>query len=160
MKNLSLRIPVVLALLALAPAALLAQTPAQGILFGNWKLNLAKSQFGGGPKPMAMTIKVSSHTPELIQFTVDQTTDGGIAFSYSFRGAADGKEYPITGSSSVYSYTQEPGVVHETQKDSDGTLTKGDFTLSAKGKVGIWNYTITNPDGTVVTQKLVFDHIA
>ncbi|MGD0733085.1 MAG: hypothetical protein ABR956_17610, partial [Terracidiphilus sp.] len=84
----------------------------------------------------------------------------GFSFSYSFKGAADGKEYPITGSTSVYSYTQEPGVVHETQKDSDGTITKGDFTVSAKGKLGIWNYTITNPDGTVVTQKLVFDHIA
>ncbi len=160
MRSLSVRILVVLVLFALAPVALLAQAAGQGILFGNWKLNVAKSQFGAGPKLMAMTMKVASDTPELIQYTVDQTTGGGMNFSYSFKGAADGKEYPITGSSSVYSYTQEPGSVHETQKDSDGTLTKGDFTVSTNGKVGSWSYTITNPDGTVATQKLVFDRIA
>jgi len=55
---------------------------------------------------------------------VDQTTENGFAVSYGFKGPADGKEYPLTGSSSVYSYTVEPGVVHETQKDADGTITK------------------------------------
>jgi hypothetical protein len=160
MRKLSLRIWIVLTLLALASGATLAQTAGQGIMFGNWKLNVAKSNFGGGQKLMAMTVKVTSDTPELIQFTVDQTTENGFAVSYGFKGPADGKEYPLTGSSSVYSYTVEPGVVHETQKDADGTITKGDFTVSANGKVGTWNYTITNPDGTVVKQKLVFDHTA
>jgi len=160
MRKFSLRICMVLALLALLSDAALAQTGGQGILFGNWKLNLAKSNFGGGPKLMGMTVKVTSDTPELIEFTVDQTTESGYAVSYGFKGAADGKPYPLTGSSSVYSYTEEPGVVHETQKDADGTITKGDFTLSANGKVGTWNYIITNPDGTEVKQKLVFDHTA
>ena len=160
MRNLFLRIPMVLALFALAPSALLAQAAAQGILFGNWKLNLVRSNFGGGFKPMAMVLKVTSDTPDIIQYTMNLTTPGGLFVSYSFKGAPDGKEYPLTGSSSVYSYTQEPGVVHETQKDSDGTITRGDFTVSAKGKVGTWIYTITNPDGTVVTQKLVFDRTA
>jgi len=125
---------------------------------GTWKLNVAKSNFGGGPKLMAMTVKVASDTPELIQFSVDQTTGNGYTVSYSFKGAADGKDYPITGSSSVYSYTEEPGMVHETQKDADGTVTKGDFTVSANGKVGTWTYTVTNPGGTAVHSKLIFDH--
>jgi len=158
MKNVSLRIWVVLALLALAPGALIAQATGQGILLGNWKLNVAKSDFGGGFEPMTMVIKVVSDTPELIQYTVDLTTDNGFSSSYSFKGPADGKEYSITGSSTVYSYTEEPGVVHETQKDPDGTITKGDFTVNAKGKVGTWLYTVTSPDGTVVHQKLIFDH--
>jgi hypothetical protein len=129
-------------------------------MLGNWKLNVTKSNFGGGSKLMQMTVKVTSDTPELIQFTVDQTTGSGFTVSYDFKGAADGKDYPITNSSSVYSYTEEPGIVHETQKDPDGTITKGDFTLSANGKVGTWAYSITNPDGTVVTEKLVFDRTA
>jgi hypothetical protein len=158
MKIHSLRFLGILLFMGLASAALVAQTGAQGILFGQWKLNVAKSDFGGAPKLMAMTIKVTSDTAELIQFEVTQTTETGFSVSYSYKGAADGKEYPIVGSSSMYSYTQEAGVVHETQKDADGTLTKGDFTVSPNGKVGTWIYTITNPDNTVVKQKLVFDH--
>ena len=180
MKNLSLRIWIVLAMLALTPGALIAQTAGQGIMFGTWKLNVDKSDFGAGFKLMAMTVKVTSDTPELIQFSVDETTGNGFNVSYSFKGAADSKEYPIVGSSSVYSYTEEPGVVHETQKDTDGTITKGDFTVAVittpapksptttkgakavaqpgiKSTVGTWLYTITNPDGSVVKQKLVFD---
>ena len=181
----------ILAPLLLAPAAICAQSPPQGILFGNWTLNVHKSTFGTGQKLMAMTVKVTSDTPALIQFSVDQTTESGFNVSYSFKGAPDGKPYPLTGSSSVYSYTEEPGVVHETQKDTDGTLTKGDFTVSANtpapakpaatsktkpgakttvssetqasakaetGPIGTWLYTITNPDGSIVQQKLVFNH--
>jgi hypothetical protein len=160
MRKVSLRLLLVLSFLVLAPAALLAQATGQGIMFGNWKLNLAKSNFGDGPKLLAMTVKVTSDTPQLIQFSVEQTVASGFAVSYSYKGAADGKEYPIVGSSSVYSYTEEPGVVHETQKDADGTITKGDFTVSPNGKVGTWLYTITSPDGTVAKQKLVFDRTA
>jgi len=160
MRRFSWSIWILLALLAVAPSALLAQATGQGILFGNWKLNVAKCNFGGGPKLMAMTVQVASDTPQLIQYSVDQTTENGFAVSFSFKGAPDGKEYPLVGSSSIYSYTEEPGVVHETQKDTDGTLTKGDFTVSANGKVGTWQYVITNPDGSALKQKLVFDHAA
>jgi hypothetical protein len=160
MKKISLGVWIALAFAALAPFALIAQANGQGIMAGSWKLNVAKSNFGGGTKLMGMVIKVTSDTPELIQFSVDQTTESGFAVSYSYKGAADGKEYPIIGSSSVYSYTEEPGVVHETQKDADGTITKGDFAVSTNGKVGTWNYTVTNPDGSVVKSKLIFDHSA
>ena len=152
-----LRVLGILILLALAPLTLMAQA-GQGILFGSWKLNVAKSDFGGGPKMMGMVVKVTSDTPQLIEFEVNATAENGFAYGYSYKGAPDGKEYPIVGSASVYSYTEEAGVVHETQKDSDGTITKGDFTVSANGKVGTWLYTITNPDGTTVKQKLLFDH--
>jgi hypothetical protein len=157
MRIFSLRTMGIVAFVVLAPLALMAQS-GQGILAGEWKLNVAKSSFGDGPKLMAMTMKVASDTAELIQYDVNQTMGNGFSVSYSFKGAADGKEYPITGSSSVYSYTQETSVVHETQKDPDGTLTKGDFTVT--GKIGTWNYTITNPDGSVIKQKLIFERQA
>jgi hypothetical protein len=159
MRSNSLRFLGIVVLLTLFPVAMVAQA-GQGIMFGQWKLNVAKSNFGDGPKMMAMLVKVTSDTPELIQFEVTATMQNGFNVSYSYKGAADGKEYPIIGSSSVYSYTEESGVVHETQKDTDGTVTKGDLTVSANGKVGTWNYTITNPDGTVYKQKLIFDRVA
>lgn len=154
----SLRTWIVMAFFTLSMSALVAQTAAQGILFGTWKLNVVKSDFGTGSKLMSMVLKVTSDKSDNIEFSVDQTTADGFSVSYSYKGAADGKEYPINGSSSVYSYTEETGVVHETQKDTDGTITKGDFTVSANGKVGTWMYIITNPDGSVIKQKLVFDH--
>jgi hypothetical protein len=160
MRNRLLAAFAVLALLALVPAALAAQAGGQGIMFGTWTLSVAKSSFGGGPKLMAMTVKVTSDKPELIQFSVSQTMESGIQISYSYKGAADDKPYPIIGSSSVYSYTEEPGIVHETQKDADGTITRGDFTVSNSGRTGTWDYTITNPDGTQFKQKLVFTHSA
>ena len=156
MRTYYLRFLGTLVYLALVAPVVMAQA-AQGIMFGQW-LNVAKSDFGDGPKMMAMIVKVTSDTPDLIQFEVTATMANGFAVSYSYKGAADGKEYPIVGSSSVYSYTEEVGVVHETQKDTDGTITKGDLTVSPNGKTGTWNYVITNPDGSLVKQKLVFDH--
>jgi hypothetical protein len=32
--------------------------------------------------------------------------------------------------------------------------------VSANGKVGTWIYSVTNPDGTVIHSKLIFDHTA
>ena len=160
MKNLPLRFFTVLSFLVFVPVALIPQATVQGIMFGNWTLNVAKCNFGSGPRLMAMTVKVVSDTPELIQFSVIQTVQNGLQVTYGFKGAADGKEYQLIGSSSIYSYTEEPGVVHETQRDADGTITKGDFTVSPNGTVGTWIYTITNPDKTTVTQKLVFNHAA
>lgn len=161
MRSHALRFLGILVLATVFPVAMVAQA-SQGLMFGQWKLNVAKSDFGDGPKMMAMSINVTSDTADLIQFEVTATMQNGFNVSYSYKGAADGKEYPIVGSASLYSYTEEPGVVHETQKDPDGTLTRGDLTVTVvKGKkVGTWNYTITNPDGTVAKQKLIFDQAA
>ena len=102
MEKPSWRMGIVLALLALAPCAFLAQTAGQGIMLGEWKLNVAKSQFGTGLKLREMAVKVVSDTPDLIQYSVDMTTESGFAVSYSFKGPADGKEYQLTGSAELY----------------------------------------------------------
>ena len=124
---------------------------------GTWKYNAAKSKITGN-YPIKSQTDVREATPDggAKVTRTGQLTDGTPS-NYSFSHNFDGKEYPVVGSSSVYSYSEEPGVVHETQKDADGTITKGDFTVSAKGNVGTWLYTITNPDGSVIKQKLVFD---
>jgi len=105
---------------------------------------------------MAMESKVTRDAPDGIVYTLSVTYENGFHADYSFKGAADGVEHPISGGATLFTYTEEPGVVHETQRDPDGTLTKGDFTLSAKGKLGTWKYTVTNPDGSVIHQRLVF----
>jgi len=145
--------------LALLPAIAVAQASSPGPMVGKWKLNLTKSDFGEGSKPQGMMVEVTSDTPEAVIFSVTETAENGMMFTYKFKGPADGKEYPAEGTSTLYGYTEEGGVVTETQKDTDGTITKGTFALSANGKVGTWTYTITDPAGAVTHSKLVYDRV-
>ena len=145
--------------LALLPAIAIAQTSSSGPMVGKWKLNLAKSDFGEGSKPQGMLVEVTSDTPEAVVFNVTETAENGMMFTYKFKGPADGKEHPAEGTSTLYAYTEEGGVVTETQKDTDGTITKGTFALSPNGKVGTWTYTITDPQGAVTHTKLVYDRV-
>lgn len=149
-------IPILL-LAVIFPGVARTQATKQGPMLGKWKLNLAKSDFGENPKPQSMIVTVESDTPELIKFSVQMTAPTGMAFSYSYQGAADGKDYPATGTSSTYAYTEQDGVVTETEKDSDGTVIKGTFALSPNGKIGTWTYTVTDPQGNVTHEKLVYD---
>ena len=146
---------------AAAPAAGLtadAAAPAvhQFPMLGGWKLNLVKSNFGEGAMLRDMVVKVTSANTELIVFTTTATYESGMEGTYSFKGPADGKDHPLTGSASTYCYSEENGVLTETQKDADGTVTKGTWFISANGKEGTWTYTVTNPDASIVHQKLVF----
>jgi hypothetical protein len=145
--------------LALLPTIAIAQTSSPGPMVGKWKLNVAKSDFGGGSKLQGMVVEVTSDTPEAIVFNVTETAESGMMFTYKYKGAADGKDYPAEGTSTLYAYTEEGGVVTETQKDTDGTITKGTFALSANGKVGTWTYTITDPQAAVIHTKLVYDRV-
>lgn len=146
-------------LAGMLPCVLQAQSAKQGPMFGTWKLNVAKSDFGGNPKPQAMLVKVESDTADLVQFSVTMTAANGMTFSYSYKGAADGKDYAATGTSSTYSYTETGGSVAEVEKDADGTITKGTFVVLPNGKVGVWTYTVTDSQGNVTHEKLVYDRI-
>ncbi|HVJ08256.1 MAG TPA: hypothetical protein VM554_07715 [Acidisarcina sp.] len=148
-----------LILCTLIPCIAHAQGTKQGTMVGNWKLNVAKSDFGDGPKLQSMLVNVTSDAPDSIVFSVTETAESGMTFTYKYKGAADGKDYPADGTSTTYAYTEEGGVVAETQKDTDGTITKGTFTLSPNGKVGTWIYTITDPQGGVIHTKLVYDRV-
>jgi hypothetical protein len=144
---------------ALLPGIMLGQADKPGPLAGKWKLNVAKSNFGGGPKLQAMVMDVTSDTPSSIVYSVTETAESGMTFTLKFKGAADAKEYPIEGGSTLYSYTEENGVVNETQKDTDGTITKGTFVVAPNGKSGVWTYEITDPQGGVIHTRMVFDRV-
>lgn len=150
---------ILFSIFALAPGSILGQAEKPGPLAGKWKLNVAKSNFGGGPKLQAMLMDVTSDTPTSIIYSVTETAESGMTFTYKFKGAADGKEYPIDGGSTLYSYTEENGVVNETQKDTDGTITKGTFAVAPSGKSGVWTYEITDPQSGVIHSRLVFDRV-
>jgi hypothetical protein len=138
-----------------------AQTPSSGQMVGNWKLNVKLSNFGtaADTAPKAILLNVTSDTPDLVAFQTTYTSANGMQFTWKFSGPADGKDHAADGTATTYAYTHDGDTVTETQKDTDGTLTKGTFTLSANKKLGTWNYTITDPQGAITTQKMVFDRV-
>ncbi len=148
-----------LILCALVSSMAIAQGDQSGTMVGNWKLNVAKSDFGGGAKLQGRLFEVTSDKPESIVFSVTETAESGMTFTYKFKGAADGKDYPAVGTSTIYSYTEVGGVLTETQKDTDGTVTTGTFTLSPNRKVETWVYAITDPQAGVIHTKLVYDRV-
>lgn len=150
---------VLLAFSVLGVCAVMAQTETQGPMLGTWKLNVAKSDFGGGTKLGGMQVQVTSDTPGAVKWSTTMITTGGMQFTYSFAGAADGKDHPAVGTQTTYAYAEDGANVTETQKDTDGTVTVGTFSVSPSGKTGTWTYTITDPQGNVVHEKLVFDRV-
>jgi len=123
-------------------------------------LNLAKSNFGGGPKLGGMVVQVTSDTPALVKWSTTMTAANGMEFTYTYEAAADGKDHAAQGTSTTYAYAEDGKTVTETQKDTDGTVTVGTFAVSPSGKAGTWTYKITDPQGNVVSQTLVFDRVA
>lgn len=136
-----------------------SQATQQGPMVGSWKLNLAKSNFGSGPKLGAMQVQVTTDTPAAVKWSTTMTAANGMSFTYSYEAAPDGKDHAAQGTTTTFAYTEEGGTVTETQRDTDGTVTVGTFTVSPSGKTGTWNYTITDPQGNVAHQTLVFDRV-
>lgn len=80
----------------LAFSAVRASAEAPPAPFGTWKLNLAKSSFGGQTPPKSV---VQRH--EAVEGGLRQIADGvdaeGKPFHTEYTAKYDGKEYPVTG---------------------------------------------------------------
>ena len=126
----------VTALCAMA-ATVFAQAP-QG-LAGTWKMNPAKSTFSPGPAPKSMTI---TYTPvgESMKIEVHQVSADGAAQHWEMTGAADGKEYPVTGN---------PDAETISLKRIDATT--GESTFKKAGKVMAVNKRTLSADGKTLT---------
>ena len=136
-----------------------AQSSAAGApLLGKWKLNVAKSDFGSSPKPGGTILDVTSASPDMVKWTTTFTASNGMSFTMTYAAPADGKDHAAEGTATTYAYTLAGPSVTEIQKDPDGTVTTGTFTV--KGKTGIWTYTIKDPQGNETHQTEVFDRVA
>jgi hypothetical protein len=82
------------ALLALSAVRASAEAPPPYV--GTWKLNLAKSTYGGQTPPKSIV-----HRHEAVEGGLRQVTDGvdadGKPFHSEYTAKFDGKEYPVTG---------------------------------------------------------------
>jgi hypothetical protein len=76
-------------------AATSTQKPVRKSLVGTWKLNLAKSVWGKVPAPREDTLVVTRDDEKGLRWAASGVSADGDRFSYSFEGAADGKDYPM-----------------------------------------------------------------
>ena len=76
-------------------AALAKQKAPRKSLVGTWKLNLAKSARGKIPAPKEDTLIVTQDDEMRFKWTASGVSANGERSSYSFEGAADGKDYPM-----------------------------------------------------------------
>ena len=57
---------------------------------GTWKMDVAKSDFGGDPAPKSVTVTIIKDTPEMLSWRVHMIDDKGHAVTYLWKGPKDG----------------------------------------------------------------------
>ena len=134
------RILVVVAVLALASAALVAQSKELGPFAGTWKLNVAKSKYNPGPPPKTPTTARWEPAPSGFVFTIEGVNAQGQPTRTVAKAAFDGREYPLEGPAQktmrVYRRIDE-----RTFEETD----------SVAGKPTITRRLVASPDGKTLT---------
>src|SRR5208282_6626836 len=77
-----------------------AQTASEAKLVGKWKLNTAKSQYRGAPRPNEATMVISQATASHFKWQVSTAfAEGGrsVWSDMGFDGAIDGQPYEYKG---------------------------------------------------------------
>ena len=125
---------------------------------GTWKLNEAKSKIGVG-SPKATTV-VYAAAGDSVKVTVDGTDSDGKPIHSEWTGKFDGKDYPVTGSSTedTRSYTKvDANTLAFTNKKGDKVTISGRAVVSSDGKTRTVTLTGTDPKGKKFTSTAVYD---
>ena len=125
---------------------------------GTWKLNEAKSKLGVG-SPKAPTV-VYAAAGDSVKVTVDGTDSDGKPIHSEWTGKFDGKDYPVTGSSTedTRSYTKvDANTLAFTNKKGDKVTISGRAVVSTDGKTRTVTLTGTDPKGKKFTSTAVYD---
>ena len=128
---------------------------------GTWKVNLAKSTFSPGPKPMdGATIKMESMSGQFMT-TIDAKNAEGQPIHTQTMGNFDGKDYQVVGApapGTTNAYKRIDARTFEAMGKVNGkpSLTTR-VTISADGKTLTATQTGTNPQGQAVKNVIVAD---
>ena len=160
MKRILVVVAVVVVCLAL-PALTLAQNSADPRV-GTWKLNLAKSNFGGMPAPQSETRTIEAHGKgEKISFKGVAADGSPIAFSITTN--LDGKPVPFVGTGVAGGADTDapkridPYTVTSTATKAGKVVARSRYVVSKDGKVTTQTRKGTDAKGQPFTQVLVWD---
>ena len=125
---------------------------------GTWKLNEAKSKLSaGGPK---FTTVVYETAGDMIKCTVDGVDGDGKPAHNEWTGKFDGKDYPVTGDSTVDARSYRlisTRTLSITEKKDGKVLITGKIVVAADGKSRTITTTGTDAKGKKVTDVGVYD---
>jgi len=151
-----------LVLLAFGVSSAFAQTNAlKTSTVGTWKLDVARSDFGGSPAPKSLTLTILKDTVEATSYQVSVVDDKDQSMSYSWTGPMDGTMHPVKGPNG------EELAQESLRVDSDGALLRhgveaggGSFdsraTMSDDGNTITDVVTMTSKDGQASKSTAVF----
>lgn len=125
---------------------------------GTWKLNEAKSKLAaGGPKNHTVVYEAAG---DKVKVTVDGVNADGTPAHNEWTGNFDGKDYPVTGDSSVdtraYTKVDDRTLEMTIKKDGKVTMT-GRIVVSADGKSRTVKTSGTDAKGKKVKNTGVYD---
>lgn len=146
------------ALLTIGGAVIAAGTDADPVV-GTWKLNLAKSTFGGGPA-LKSQIRTYSQSARGITLKMTTVSADGKETTTQTTYRLDGKDYPSMGNpdfDSLSGMQIDTDTTEFTLKRAGkrvGTIRR---TVSKEGQTLTLNFVITNATGVQLSQLTVFD---
>jgi hypothetical protein len=124
---------------------------------GTWKLNEAKSKFGGKARNHTVVYEAAGDQTKV---TVDGVDESGNAVHNEWTGKFDGKEYPVSGdaTSDTRSYRMiNKNTLSLTGKKSGKVTLTGRIVVSRDGKTRTVTTTATNAQGKKVRNVTVYD---
>jgi hypothetical protein len=130
---------------------------------GNWKVDVAQSDFGAEPTPTSMAGKVSKDTPQMFSYHV-HGVEKGKPFSYSWSGAEDGSVHPFIADGKQFGQQsvkkeQDGAIIRRGGDSRDGSSFDSRDYLSVDGNTLIVEETDKSKDGTISKQKVIFHRI-
>jgi hypothetical protein len=130
---------------------------------GNWKLDIAQSDFGSEPGPRSLEGTVKD-TPQMLSYRVHGVDDKGKAFSYSWSGPQDGSMHPIVADGKTVGQQgvkreQDGTLVRHGEDSTDGSSFDSRLHLSDHGSTFIDEETDTTKDGKVNKQRTVYHRV-
>ncbi len=125
---------------------------------GTWKLNEARSTFPAGATKNSMVVYEATGSD--VKVSVDGTDKDGKAVHNEWTGKFDGKDYPVTGDSSMNARSYQRINAHTlklTGKKDGKVVITGRITVSADGKTRTVKLTATNSAGKKLESTAVYD---
>jgi hypothetical protein len=146
------------ALLSIGSAGIAAGIDADPVV-GTWKLNLAKSTFGGGPA-LKSQIRTYSQSAQGLTLKMKTVSADGKETSTQTTYHVDGKDYPSMGNpdfDSLSGVRIDTNTTEFTLKRAGKPVGTTRRTVSKDGQTLTLNFVITNANGVQLSQLTVFD---
>jgi hypothetical protein len=110
-------------------------------MVGNWKLDIAQSEFGAGPAPKSQAGTIFIDTPQKLSYRVQGIDEKGQAFWYSWSGPEDGSKHTTL-------INGRPGDLVGFTRDQGGTLVQHSWAENGSTVEG---HISLSPDGNTLT---------